>query len=221
MHETVKVLFLSANPQKRMALRTDRELGGILRAVRAAPGGLLQIMPEMAVGLDDLQSAILHHGPQIIHFAGHGDGSAGLLLDDGEAVSADALVELMEIFSGSVRAVVLNACHTDLIAEALSRVVDYAVGMGEPIGDKAAIAFAGAFYRALAFGRSIPVAFRLGRSQVAIHRHPRDGVPSLRVRPGNRPGPLVPRASGEDTQTPSHPGTAAPSPRRGQRIRIG
>ena len=53
-------------------------------------------------------------------------------------------------------------------AEAITEVIDCAVGMGDSIGDEAAILFAAAFYQAISFGRSVKSAFVLGKSALLL-----------------------------------------------------
>ena len=64
-----------------------------------------------------------------------------------QPVDQEALVELFDVLRDNVRLVVLNACYTRPQAEAIAQVVDCCIGMNAAIGDKAAIAFAAAFYR--------------------------------------------------------------------------
>ena len=66
----------------------------------------------------------------------------------------------------------------------ISEVIDYAVGTGRGIGDKAGVAFAGAFYRALGFGKSIKEAFDSAKAELALTKMPRTQGIELFVRDG-------------------------------------
>ena len=46
---------------------------------------------------------------------------------------------------------ILNACYSKKQAEAITQVIDCAIGMNDAIGDEAAITFAASFYRAIGF----------------------------------------------------------------------
>jgi hypothetical protein len=85
---------------------------------------------------------LLDYEPQIVHFSGHGGGEQGLALEDeaGQAqlVSADALARLFKLFEGKVECVLLNACYSEVQAEAICQHVNYVIGMNQAIGDKAA-----------------------------------------------------------------------------------
>ena len=61
---------------------------------------------------------------------------------------------------------VLNACYSEIQAEAIHEHVNYVIGMNRAVGDKAAINFAVAFYDGLAAGEDVEFAFELGCSQM-------------------------------------------------------
>lgn len=145
----------------------------------------------------------LEKKPQVFHFAGHGDyrpraggdGSEGILLltaedGGGERFSIDKLGQNLR--SRNVRLVVLAACKTaqrdagnpwSAMAPALIRHgIPAVVGMQYEIRDDNAIAFARAFYRTLARGRSIDESVTNGRLAI-LNRSAADGrdwgVPAL------------------------------------------
>jgi hypothetical protein len=80
--------------------------------------------------------------------------------------------------------VLLNACHSEPIAEALAQVIPCTIGMREAITDDVAIAFASASYRALGFGRSIQEAFDLGKNVLMNLQISEDQTPRLYCRTG-------------------------------------
>jgi hypothetical protein len=89
-------------------------------------------------------------------------------MEDGRVrlVSTDALRRMFELFS-CVEAVVLNACYSEVQAEALREVVPWVVGMKKAIGDRAAREFAEGFYDGLGAGWDYQKAYALGRSAMA------------------------------------------------------
>lgn len=190
MPGTIKVLLLAADSGGGSAgLRLDHEIRGALEAARMGrAANELEVMAELAVGADDVRNALLRHNPQIVHFAGHAKVN-GLILDDGTRMSAEELAGLLSSFR-DVRVVVLNACDTLGLAETLSEVVDYTVGMELPIDDDDAIGFSAQFYAALAFGRTIPFAFDLARKAVNGRQGQPPAIPHLLVRPGADERPL-------------------------------
>ena len=113
-----------------------------------------------------------------------------LLLQDarGSAIDlrGDVLVDLLSILKrdAPLRCVVLNACFTADQAAAIAEHVDCVVGTSREIGDESAIAFARAFYRAIAYGKNVEEAFALGRNEIRLHHLSGEDVPQLFCRPG-------------------------------------
>ncbi len=69
-------------------------------------------------------------------------------------------------------------------AQAIVQEVDCVVGMSQKIGDKAAVLFAGGFYRALGYGRNVQTAFDLGCSEIDLSGLGEEATPKLLVKPG-------------------------------------
>ncbi|BAY67091.1 hypothetical protein NIES22_72540 (plasmid) [Calothrix brevissima NIES-22] len=151
-----KILILAAIPH---GLRLDREIREIEEAIRRATRrDLFEIRIRTAVRPQDIRRALAEERPCIVHLCGHGleDGSL-LLEDDGgnnKPVSADGLASLFKLHADYVNCVLLNACYSAKPAHAISQHINYAIGMNQPIGDKAAIAFAQGFYDGLGYENS-------------------------------------------------------------------
>jgi len=168
--DTINVLFLSANPQDTAQLRLDHESRAIDQALRNAEfREKFNIKTHSAVRVVDLQSYLLRHKPNILHFSGHG-GQDGIILEDtyGDAmpVKKEALGLLFSVLKDNIRCVMLNACYSAEQAEAIAEHIDCVIGMSDKIDDRAATAFAAAFYQALGFGRDVQTAFNLGCIQI-------------------------------------------------------
>ncbi len=179
-----KVLVLAANPENLTRLRLDQEIREIKIGLgQAKYRDYFQVEPSLAVRPVDLQQAMLDYEPQIVHFCGHGAGQEGLILegDDGLPfpVSSSALADLFELFANKVECVVLNSCHTQYQAKAISEYIPYVVGMKKEIPDRTAISFAVGFYRALGAGEPIDFAFRMGRNRLKIENLPESLMPVL------------------------------------------
>jgi hypothetical protein len=166
----IKILFLAANPKNTTPLRLDEEVRdvdeGLIRA-RKRDDFLLQ--QKWALRIRDLRRAMLDVQPHIVHFSGHGT-TAGIALEDNmgnvQIVSSEALSGLFELFNNQVKCVLLNACYSELQAEAIGQHVDYVIGMKKEISDKAAIEFSVAFYDALGAGRTVFDAFKFGKNAI-------------------------------------------------------
>jgi hypothetical protein len=131
----------------------------------------------------DVSQALLDEQPQIVHFSGHGMATGALCFENqmGEThpIQPDALAALFEQFASQVKCVVLNACYSEIQANAIAEHIDYVVGMNQAIGDKAAIAFAIGFYQALGAGRTIEEAYKLGCVQIRLQGVPEHLTPVL------------------------------------------
>lgn len=164
------LLFLAANPRGTPPLRLDQEARGVDAALRQARhGARFHLEQQWAVRSTDLLDILLRGRPAIVHFAGHGDATGHLILEDAAgrpAPIAPGTLAALLAAPASVRCVLLNACWSDALAGALLGVTACVVGMSAEAPDAAAIAFAAGFYRALADGESVGAAVMTGRAQV-------------------------------------------------------
>jgi len=148
---------------------------------------------------------MLDFNPSIVHFCGYGKGEAGIIFEDeaGQAllVSAEALAGFFELFADGVECVLLNACHSEIQAEAIAQHIDYVIGMKQQIDEKAAIEFAVAFYDALGTGRSVEFAYRLACSAIEMMGVPEHLKPVMITR--NRGGQVEKESTGEYLDHPA------------------
>src|SRR5438128_10514755 len=101
MSSKVKILFLAANPKNSPQLRLDEEIREIHAKIRAAEfRDSFEIVSRWAVRPLDLLQAFNEVQPHIVHFSGHGNCSAELVLEDesgnAKPVSEAALVSLFQ-----------------------------------------------------------------------------------------------------------------------------
>jgi adenylylsulfate kinase-like enzyme len=180
------ILILAANPQNTAPLRLDREIREIDEGLRRAnKRELYKLEQKWAVRSRDFYRAILDYQPHIVHFCGHGAGEDGIVLEDDTGkmalVQTNALASMFKLFAKKgVECVILNACYSEVQAEAISQYVNYVVGMNRAVGDKAAVAFAVAFYDAIAAGYEVEEAYELGRSQMMSFRE--NEIPVLKTK---------------------------------------
>lgn len=189
MSNKVRILFLAANPKDSSTLRLDEEIREIHAKIQAAEfRDSFELVSRWAVRPLDLLQAFNEVQPHIVHFSGHGSRQAELVLedDDGNArpVSEAALTSLFKNVKDNIRLVLLNACHSEAQARAISQQIECTVGMSVAIGDEAAIVFASTFYGALVFGRSVGQAFEQGRTALMLQGIPEENTPVLLTRPG-------------------------------------
>jgi hypothetical protein len=189
------ILFLAANPQGGAPLKLGDECAEIERELRLAPfGDDFQFESRWAIGIDGFMRSLTELDPTVVHVSGHGGRGVGLMLQGAhgrpEPVPAHALAMMVETAARSTRVVVLDACYSAELADALRLKVDCVVGMEGAIGDDAARTFATRFYGALGNRRSIGNAVAQGTAalvakQLSDQKQPRcvtrDGVDARRV----------------------------------------
>ncbi len=166
------ILFLAANPTNTTYLRLDEEFREIEDGLKGrSQRDKFNLIRKGAVRTKELGRAMLDHMPQIVHFSGHGDGHEGIVLENDEGlahtVTTEALKHFFSLFP--VECVLLNACYSQVQAEALAINVMYVIGMSKEIGDKAAIQFSCSFYEALGAGNSIEFAYKYGCSKLQLN----------------------------------------------------
>jgi hypothetical protein len=189
--DKIRILFLTANPTNTNRLRLDEESRAIDQSLRRAEfRDRFELELFQAVQVTDLQECLLRFKPHIVHFSGHGSNAGEILLQDrnglSRPVSARALERLFLVLKDNIRCVVLNACYSQVQADAIAQHIDAVVGMSTAIGDQAAISFSAAFYQALAYGRSLRTAFELGAVQIDLEDIPENETPQI-IAPNAKP----------------------------------
>lgn len=190
----MKILFLGVNPLDTDRLRIDEEIRSIDESIRQSQHrDIIETEHHHAVRVSDLQSLLLRHNPDIVHFSGHGRNRCELILEDqfgnSQTVSIKALSTLFSMFP-NIRCVVLNACYSDEQAKSIAQHVDYVIGMSDAIDDISAISFAKSFYQAIGYGKDIRAAFELGCIQIDLASLNNQDVPQLYTKPDAASAPL-------------------------------
>jgi hypothetical protein len=106
----------------------------------------IQLESRWAARPRDSTQALFAVEPHFVHFAGQAFQAAGQ----------------------GVHCVVVNACSTERLAQALAATGLSVVGMRQPVGDQSAVRFSIGFYQALAEGRSVETAFGAGVAQLMM-----------------------------------------------------
>lgn len=184
-----RILFLSANPWTTSRILVDEEAREIFERIQEGPyRDQFELHKHAAFRPQDLQRLLLTYQPHIVHFSGHGTKKERIILGGergrGKTVDPQGLTDLLALYKDHVRLVLLNACFTKAQARSISEVIDYSIGMSEGIGDKVGVIFAGAFYRALGFGKPVKYAFESAKAELALTKIPRSRGIALFVRNG-------------------------------------
>jgi CHAT domain len=189
MTEKIRILFLSANPWTTSRILVDEEAREIFEKIQEGPyREKFEFQKHAATRPIDLQRLLMMFQPQIVHFSGHGTKKQKIILGGergrGKTVDQQGLADVFALYNNHVRLVLLNACFTRAQARSISEVINYSIGTGKGIGDKVGVAFAGAFYRALSFGKSVRDAFDSAKAELSLTRTPRSRGIELFVREG-------------------------------------
>jgi hypothetical protein len=178
----LRLLFTAAAPAEQYTevhiapQLVAREWQGIEQAL--APlikDGRLEATGSLAGTTRDGLLAALRRGVDIWHYLGHGEESRLLFVDAAGRVAPVDAGELGQVLAGEgVRLAVLNACQAGAgggqaasVAGALLRAgIPAVVAMQAPISVDAALAFAGAFYDAIAVGQGVDRAVTAARKAI-------------------------------------------------------
>lgn len=185
----IRILFLSANPWTTGRILVDEEAREIFERIQEGPHrDRFELHKHTATRAIDLQRLLLFHKPHIVHFSGHASKKHQIILGGapgrGKTIDQQGLVDVLGLYKRHLRLVVLNACFTKAHARSIAEVIDYSVGTDRRIGDKGSVAFAGAFYRALGFGKCIREAFSSAKAELVLTKMPRTHGIELFVRDG-------------------------------------
>jgi energy-coupling factor transporter ATP-binding protein EcfA2 len=177
------ILILASSPSDKARLRLDKEVREIEEGLRRSQHRHKFVLQQRwAVRPEDLRRALLDFKPQIVHFSGHGEGENGLLVENDAGLAqhlpTEALANLFKRFvDRGLECVVLNACYSEVQANAIAEHIDYVVGMNSAIGDDAAIKFAVGFYDELGAGYSYEDAYNGGCDAIALQGIPEQNTP--------------------------------------------
>lgn len=186
----IKVLILTANPKNLPHINLEEEAREIDKEIRITDHrDNIELVYASAARPADLLRALNRHRPHVVHFMGHGTptGEILLLAEDGasHAVPPRALKAVFEaVANDNIRLVFLNACYTRAQADAIVEVIECAVGTNARIEDRAAIAFAAAFYRAIGFARSVGEGVKQARAELIVSGIPGEDKVELVARHG-------------------------------------
>ena len=181
--DIIKILFLGANPIDEVRLRIDEEQRDIAQGLKiAALRDQFELNSQWAITSRSLQQAILDEKPTIVHFSGHGEIN-GIAVEDSlgnaKLIDTDAIGSLFELFSDTIKCVVLNSCYSESQAKEIAKHIPYVIGMKSSVFDKAAIAFSVGFYAALGAGKDIEFAFKMGTVAIKMEGISGNDIPVL------------------------------------------
>lgn len=174
------ILFLQANPTAENISWQNEYTFIDGKIAKAKEDGMIDLQQKRSVSLDEMIDAVEDYEPQIIHFCGHGEKQkrdrhgnleeGGLIFHNEEKnaakpIGANILEDQFKAFKEdfpNISLVLLNACHSQDQAKAISKAGIFTIGTSDKIISKAARLFAAGFYRRLAKTNDIIVAIQGG-----------------------------------------------------------
>jgi hypothetical protein len=135
---------------------------------------------------DSFMETLRRTTPSIVHFSGHG-GPDGIIMESDEhghvVITPEMFATAIKHAGPTVEVVVLNACYSAVLAQALLAHVDCVIGLSDEIDDDAALAFASDFYRDLG-SKGVRGAYEIARNQMAMKRMPDGEAITIASAPG-------------------------------------
>ena len=159
-----KIVILYSSTRNLEPLRAGNEIKEIKKLFESAKASLYE-EPSVHENIEaENVRASIDENPEIVHFILHGEKKKGLAFGDKNGNENFIVAKVVkEWFKGKKRTTVLfNACHSDKIAEKVSKDTAYAIGMIGKISDDAAIVFSEGFYKDLFKNDNIEKAFAEG-----------------------------------------------------------
>lgn len=190
MSDKLKLLLLAANAVDIIDPRASDEIRAIHRAIQAALlRDKFEVQKEPGLRDSDIGPLLLEHYPDLLHIAGHSRGmEEGLVLEnDLGAIAKVPCAQLKDVLftaGKNLQLVFLAYCHSANCAKALSTRIDFVLGIEGNIQVDSSLAFAPAFYAALASGSSIQEAVAYGKSILGLEKLSGADAIVLQVRDG-------------------------------------
>ena len=167
----VTVLTMSPDPRDVERLRLPEERRELQEAVdRSRLRGSITVHDIPSCRVRDVTEALDRYNPNILHFCGHGTRSDLCFEDDqGNVQNVDkrALARLLAT-QKALKLVILNACYSKDLAQAIADAVGYVIGVEGEILDDDAKSFSRQFYGSLGHGRTFQEAFDRAESALGL-----------------------------------------------------
>lgn len=185
----IKILYVASNPRNTSPLRLAAEAREFkARIQQSVNRDFFEVKELYAVRPQDLLKGLQEQEPHILHFSGHGSEDQAIVLEtengNSQPIDPQDLADLVGQFKTNLKVAVMSCCFGRRQADALSQVLDFTIGMENPISDLGAVNFSANFYQVLADGGSINQAFEGARLVTRMQGSPVFERSDLLVREG-------------------------------------
>lgn len=186
MQRKIKFLFVGSNPLHDKELAINEEIQQIRERVRSAGGvQLFEFFTNPSASIDNLLDELNGSMPEIVHFSTHGTELSELLLKNASGpvpIARSALLALFRAAPASIRLLMLNACYSKPLGDALKEYIPCVIGFPSTIPDSSAVKFSAQFYNTLAFGQPVSRAFEQARVQLLVDSIADDSLPVIHAK---------------------------------------
>ncbi len=167
------ILLFSASPHDIPHLRVNDEWRRINNELDTSTNrDSFRLVYKPAVQVQDITRAMQRQRPEIVHFSGHGLQKNLMINNEAgsfEMFPEQSILRLFGLFvKQDLKCVVLNACYSETMAQTISELGLYVVGMSTKVKDIAAISFSTGFYQSLGEGNKIEFAFQIAMINLGV-----------------------------------------------------
>jgi hypothetical protein len=175
--DTFNVLFVLCSPINETPLRVNAELRVMKECIGRANSLRKVVVHSLpAATPTDFRREMLEGRFDLVHFAGHSDGT-NLVFEDEKGNSTDVpLIAIAEVVNRHTQAkgVILNACETGKnLADPMS---PYTIAMDDSIDDDDALEFSRGFYDAICRSMGVAEAYQEGLTAVRLSGRSADHI---------------------------------------------
>ena len=168
----MKILYIASNPEGAPPLQIEREINALQEKLDQADAAAnLDLRVYSHLHIDELPDVIARLAPDVIHFAAHGEDDAIVLSHQERghvALDGNMLGDLLGALTLRPKLIILNACSSAKMAEALTAHADFVIGTNAPISNIGARAMTATLYARLAAGARLGAAFEAAASMLRI-----------------------------------------------------
>ncbi len=161
----LRVLLLGSNCKGMKEVLVGREIRKIRKILDHSS---IQFIDAPDIKRDDIYEKLSEFKPQIVHFSGHGFNKTGPLFNGDEFLINippplfNQLIDVLKKGEEYIKLIIFNVCESSLIAEKVSKFIDFTIGIEKKANDRCVAAFSKGFYRILLHKDTIINAFDNG-----------------------------------------------------------
>ena len=162
--DKIKVLMVCANPAGTEPIRTAEEARTLQECIdRSRYRDNINVSALHAATVDDLRRKLLDERFDVVQFSGHGTDEGLVFADSAGFATISPAAALAALFvRHKTTTVILNACHSAIVADFIDSEILHVIACPEPLSDMIAIEFTRGFYDAIGAGRDVADAYEEG-----------------------------------------------------------